>query len=156
MKRGGEPEIDDLDRAIIAELKKDGRQSAQAIAEVVDASAVTVRVRIKALEDAGLLKVVAVTDFAAAGFDVLLAVGVEVDRRRPEEVGAELAKFDQVLAVNLTTGANDLEMLVAAPDFGSISEFIENDIGSVEGVGRMTTAVSLKVFKYQSETEAVQ
>lgn len=156
MRRAAATDIDALDRAIIAELKKDGRQSAQAIAETVSASAVTVRARIKALEDKSLLKVVAVTDFAAAGFGVLIAVGVEVERRRPEDVGRDLAKFDQVLAVNLTTGANDLEMLVVAPDFPSLSHFLEHDIGSVEGVGYLSSALALEVFKYQSETEAFQ
>ena len=148
--------MDELDRRIVDELKKDGRQSAQAIAEVVGASAVTVRTRIKALETSGLLQVVAVTDFAAAGFDVLLAVGVEVDRRRSEDVGADLAKFDKVLAVNLTTGSNDIEMLVGAPDFATLSRFFEEEVGSVEGVGRLSTAVALDVFKYTSETEAIQ
>ena len=148
--------MDDLDRKIIAELKKDGRQSAQSIAEVVDASGVTVRSRIKALETEGLLKVVAVTDFAAAGFGVVLAIGVEVERRKPEDVAADLAKFDRVLAVNLTTGANDIELLVGVADMASLSQFFEEEVGAVEGVGRLSTAVALEVFKYQSETESIQ
>ena len=148
--------MDELDRKIIAELKKDGRQSAQSIAEVVDASGVTVRSRIKALEADGLLKVVAVTDFAAAGFEVVLAIGVEVERRKPEDVAADLAKFDRVLAVNLTTGANDIELLVGVADMASLSQFLESEVGAVEGVGRLSTAVALEVFKYQSETEALQ
>lgn len=156
MKSARDVQIDELDRAIIAELKKDGRQSAQAIAEVVGASSVTVRMRIRQLEMAGLLKVVAVTDFSAAGFDVILAVGVEVERRRPEEVARDLARFERVLAVNLTTGANDIELLVGAPDMESVSQFLESEIGAVRGVGRLSTAVALEVFKYQSETEAVQ
>lgn len=156
MKTTGGGQLDDLDRAIIGELKKDGRQSAQAIAEVVGASSVTVRMRIKSLESAGLLKVVAVTDFAAAGFDVILAVGVEVERRKPEAVALDLAKFESVLAVNLTTGANDIELLVGAPDMATVSRFLEQEIGAVKGVGRLSTAVALEVFKYQSETEAAQ
>lgn len=152
--RDGEP--DDLDRAIIGELKKDGRQSAQAIAEVVGASSVTVRMRMRSLESAGLLKVVAVTDFAAAGFDVILAVGVEVERRKPEDVARDLARFESVLAVNLTTGANDIELLVGSPDMATVSRLLEQEIGVVKGVGRLSTAVALEVFKYQSETEAAQ
>ena len=144
--------MDDIDRQISAALKRDGRQSAQAIAEEIGASAVTVRSRIKALSDAGQLQVVAVTDFAAAGFKVLMAVGVEVDRRRPEEVGRELAAFDRVLAVNLTTGANDLEILVGAPDMSAISSFLQDEIGSIEGVGKLSTAVALEVFKYRSDS----
>lgn len=145
--------MDELDRAIIDELKKDGRQSAQAIAETTGASAVTIRSRIKAMETSGLLQIVAVTDFGSAGFKVLLAVGIEVERRRPEDVANELAEFDQVLAVNLTTGANDIEMLVAARDNASLSQFLEQSLGQIEGIGKLSTAVALDIFKYQSETE---
>lgn len=146
--------MDDLDRQIIAELKKDGRQSAQSIASVVGSSAVTVRSRIKDLEDAGLLKVIAVTDFAAAGYDILLAVGVEVERRTAEDVGRELTKYDQILAVNLISGANDIEILIGAPDLGSVSQFLEEEIGKIRGVGKLSASVALEVFKYQSETVA--
>lgn len=149
-------EIDELDRAIIKELKKDGRQPARTIANALNASAVTVRSRIKSLEEQGIVKVIAVTDFGAAGFDVLLAIGIEIERRKAEEVGQEFAKFQEVLAVNLTTGANDLELLVAVPDFSTLSEFMEKRIGSVDGVGRMSSAIMLDVFKYQSETEVIQ
>lgn len=147
--------MDELDRKIIDQLKLDGRQSAQAIAEAVGASAVTVRMRIKALEQSGMLRVVAVTDFAAAGFNVLLAVGVEVERRNPLDVGRDLAQFDSVLAVNMTTGANDIEMLVGAADFHSVSRFLEDELGSVPGVGRLTTAVALDVYKYRSEDTSI-
>ena len=144
--------MDELDRRIIAALKQDGRQSAQAIAQSIGASAVTTRARIKSLTEAGQLRVVAVTDFAAAGFEVLLAIGIEVDKRKPEDVARELAEFESVLAVNLTTGANDLEILVGASDMESVSAFLQEELGGVAGVGRLTTAVTLKVFKYQSET----
>lgn len=146
--------MDDLDRQIIAELKKDGRQSAQAIASVVGSTAVTVRSRIKDLEDEGLLKVVAVTDFSAAGFDILLAVGISVERRKAEEVGRELMQYDQIMAVNLISGSHDIEILIGAPDLTSISHFLEHEIGRIKGVGALSVSVALEVFKYQSETVA--
>lgn len=146
--------MDDLDRQIIAELKKDGRQSAQSIASIVGSTAVTVRSRIKDLEDSGQLKVVAVTDFSAAGFDILLAVGIAVERRKPEEVGQELTRYEQIMAVNLISGSHDIEILVGAPDLASISHFLEHEIGQIDGVGALSVSVALEVFKYQSETVA--
>ena len=145
--------MDDLDRKIIEELKRDGRQSAQSIASAVGSSAVTVRLRIKSLEDAGALQVVAVTDFASAGYNVLLLVGVQVERRRARDVGEDLAKLESVFAVNLTTGANDIEILVGAHDLHGVTKSLEEEIGAIKGIGRLTTAVALDVFKYQSETD---
>lgn len=99
---------------------------------------------------------VAVTDFGAAGFDVIIAVGIEAERRKPDDVARELAMFERVLAVNLTTGENDMELLVSAPDMETVSHFLEHDIGAVQGVGRLSVAVALEVFKYQPEMEAGQ
>ena len=145
--------MDELDRDIVLELKKDGRQSAQAIADAVGTSAVTVRGRIKALEDSGALQVVAVTDFSAVGYNVLVLAGVQVERRHARDVGRDLAELDNVFAVNLTTGANDIELLIGAHDFHELTKFLEEEIGAIKGIGRLSTAVTLDVFKYQSETD---
>ena len=53
------------------------------------------------------MRVVAVTDFAALGYKVLLAMGIEVQGRPAEEVGSELAQLAEVFAVHLVTGARD-------------------------------------------------
>ncbi|WP_084421519.1 Lrp/AsnC family transcriptional regulator [Henriciella litoralis] len=144
--------MDALDSRIIAELKKDGRQSAQSVANAVGSSAVTVRSRIKELEDSGMLKVVAVTDFSAAGYDTLLAVGVDVERRTAEDVALELSQYEQILAVNLISGATDIEILVGARDFADVSRFLEEEIGRIKGIGKLSAALALEVFKYESET----
>ena len=78
---------DEFDLKIIALLQQDGRMSTQDIAKALDATSSTIRKRIRRLEDTGAMRVVAVTDFAAAGYDVLLAIGVEVESRSAEEVG---------------------------------------------------------------------
>ena len=77
------------DEGIIALLREDGRLSARDIAKALDPSSSTVRKRIRGMEQAGIMRVVAVTDFAAAGFDLLLAIGIEVENRNAEAVGRE-------------------------------------------------------------------
>ena len=69
--------------------------------------------RIRRLENINAMRVVAVTDFEALGYKVLLAVGVEVKGRAAEEVAKDLAKLHEVFAVHLVTGARDIEILVA-------------------------------------------
>ena len=61
--------------------------SARDIAKALESSSSTVRKRIRGMEQAGIMRVVAVTDFAAAGFDLLLAIGIEVENRNAEAVG---------------------------------------------------------------------
>ena len=78
---------DDTDRRIIALLQEDGRMSTQDIARTQGAASSTIRKRIRRLEGTGTMRVVAVVDFAAAGYDELLAIGVEVESRNAEAVG---------------------------------------------------------------------
>ena len=97
------------------------------------------------------MRVVAVTDFAAAGFDLLLAIGIEVENRNAEAVGRELAELPEVFSVNLTTGPNDLEILVAAQSFEQLATFLHEEVSQVDGIGRLTPALTVEVYKYQSE-----
>ena len=144
-------EPDALDERIIALLREDGRMPARDIAEASRTSAATVSKRIRAMEAAGFMRVVAVTDFTAAGFDLLLAIGIEVENRSAEAVGLELAVLPEVFAVNLTTGPNDLEILVAAQSFEQLATFLHEEVSRVDGIGRMTPALTVDVRKYESE-----
>ena len=108
--------LDDLDQRILDALREDGRMSVTEIAQRVDSTASTVRKRMRRMEAENGLRVVATTDYYAAGFEILLAVGIEVEGRAAEAVGRELAEFPEVFCVNLTTGSCALELLVGARD----------------------------------------
>ena len=142
---------DDLDMKIIRLLQEDGRTSTQDIAKQLNSTSSTIRKRIRRLEDTGTMKVVAVTDFAAAGYDLLLAIGIEVDSRSAEDVGMDLAELPEVFSVNLTTGANDIELLVGARSFDELSVFLHKEVAGIEGIGRLCPGLTIEVYKYQSE-----
>ena len=84
-------ELDDTDNAIIALLRADGRMPYRAIARELGLTESTVRARVRRLEESDTMRVVAVTDIEAAGYGMLLAIGVQVESRSPEEVARELA-----------------------------------------------------------------
>jgi Lrp/AsnC family transcriptional regulator for asnA, asnC and gidA len=142
---------DDLDMKIIRLLQEDGRTSTQDIAKELNSTSSTIRKRIRRLEDTGTMKVVAVTDFAAAGYDLLLAIGIEVDSRSAEDVAMDLAELPEVFSVNLTTGANDIELLVGARSFDELSVFLHKEVAGIEGIGRLFPGLTIEVYKYQSE-----
>ena len=142
---------DDLDMKIIALLQEDGRTPTQDIAKRFNSTSSTIRKRIRRLEETGTMRVVAVTDFAAAGYDLLLAIGIEVESRAAEDVGNDLAQLPEVFSVNLTTGANDLEILVGARSFEELSYFLHKEVANISGIGRMYPGLTIDVLKYQSE-----
>ena len=73
-------QLDAVDQKIIEHLRVQGRASNQQIAERLGLTATTVSSRIKRMEEANQLRVVAVSDFSAHGFNFLMRVMVEIGR----------------------------------------------------------------------------
>ena len=142
--------VDDLDRQIIDLLQQDGRMSIQDIAKTLSSTSSTVRKRIRRLEDANIMRVVAVTDFSAAGYELLLAVGIQVENRRPEEVGRELAELPEVFSVNMTTGVCELDVLVGARDFAELSHFLHEELPKISGIAKLSPGLTVDVLRYES------
>ena len=63
--------VDDIDRSIVDQLRLNGRATNQQIADHLGLTATTVSSRIRRMEDANQLRVVAVSDFSAHGYNVL-------------------------------------------------------------------------------------
>ena len=143
-------EADEIDLKIIDLLQKDGRMPIQEIATQVSITSSAVRKRIQRMEDAGIMRIVAVTDFNAAGFDLLLAIAIEVEHRRSEEVGRELAELPQVFSVNLTTGVHDLDILVGVKNFEELSQFMHEELPKVKGIARLVPGITVDVLRYES------
>ena len=140
-------ELDDTDNAIIALLRADGRLPYRAIARELGLTESTIRARVRRLEESDTMRVVAVTDIEAAGYDMLLAIGVQVENRSPEEVARELAGLPEVFSVNVVVGTHDVEILVVAEDQVALDELIGRTLAVVPGVRRLTPALALDVLK---------
>jgi DNA-binding Lrp family transcriptional regulator len=144
-------DLDDTDQAIIALLRADGRMPYRAIARELDVSENTVRARVRRMEESDTMRVVAVTDIEAAGYGMLLAIGVQVEGQSPEAVAHEMAAIPEVFSVSVVVGAQDIEILVVAQDQAALNELIANKLGAVPGVRRLTPALALDVLKNQPD-----
>ena len=141
-------ELDDIDRRIIAALKSDGRATNQRIARSLRISPATVGARIRRLENMNAMRVVAVTDFAALGYKVLLAIGIEVQGRPAQEVAQELAALPEVFAAHLVTGARAVEILVALHDVDELEGFLLRDLAKIRGIRTLAAGIAADVIKY--------
>ena len=144
-------ELDDTDQRIIALLREDGRMPFRALARSLDLTENTVRARVRRLEESNAMRVVAVTDIEAAGYEMLLAVGVQVEDRSPVDVARDLATFDEVFSVNVVIGTHDVEILVVAEDASALADLIGNRLAAVPGVRRLTPALAMDVVKNQPD-----
>ena len=144
-------ELDATDQSIIDQLREDGRKPYRAIARELGITEATVRARVKRLEESNTMRVVAVTDIEAAGYGMLLAVGVQVENRSPEAVAVDLAAIDQVFSVNVVVGNHDIEILVVTEDASSLNELLSTTLGAVPGVRRLTPSLAVDVLKNQPD-----
>jgi Lrp/AsnC family transcriptional regulator for asnA, asnC and gidA len=144
-------ELDEVDHAIIDLLRGDGRLPYRAIARELELTEATVRARVKRLEESNTMRVVAVTDIEAAGYDMLLAVGVQVENRSPEDVARDMAGIPEVFSVNVVVGTHDVEILVVAEDQKALTELLNNRLARMPGVRRLTPALAVDVKKNQPD-----
>jgi Lrp/AsnC family transcriptional regulator, regulator for asnA, asnC and gidA len=144
-------ELDATDNAIIALLRADGRLPYRAIARELGITEATVRSRVRRLEESDTMRVVAVTDIEAAGYGMLLAVGVQVEGRSPDDVARDLAQVREVFSVNVVVGAQDVEILVVAEDQAALNVLLAQQLATVPGVRRLTPALAVDVLKNQPD-----
>src|SRR6202041_949858 len=87
--------LDEISRAIIAQLQEDGRRPYAAIGKAIGLSEAAVRQRVQRLLETGVMQIVAVTDPVQVGLarQAMVAMSVSGD---VEEIAAELAKIDEV------------------------------------------------------------
>lgn len=141
--------LDALDNGIIDLLRVNGRATNQEIAERLSVTAATVSSRLRRLEEMGASRVVAVSDFAAHDYNVLIAVGVKVSGREVKDVARDLARLPEVFSVNIMNGAHDIEMLVALHDFSEINLFLLDHVAGIAGVDALAPGIAADIVKFE-------
>lgn len=149
-------QFDATDRSIVEQLRANGRATNQQIAEQLGLTATTVSSRITRMEEANQLRVVAVSDFSAHGFNFLMRVAVEVDGRAASEVAHELAQFPEVFATHLVTGRYDIDLLVALRDLEDLSGLMLDKLSKVAGIRSMAPSIVVDIVKYQFDVAPIE
>ena len=147
--------VDEMDLAIVEQLRINGRATNQQIADKLELTAATVSARIRRMEKADKLRVVAVSDFAAHGFNVLMEVAIEVDGRPASEVVDELSEFPEVFAAHLVTGRYDIDLLIALHDFDDLPDLLLSKFSQVRGIRSMVPAIAVDVIKYKFDVAPI-
>ena len=143
--------LDETDWRLIELLRADGRLPFRALADTLGITEAAVRARVRTLEASGCMKVVAVADAAASGFELLLAVGVEVDGRPAVEVAEALAAIPEVFSVSIVVGTYDIELLIVARDHEHVAELVTATLVRVPGVRRIQAGLAVDVLKNQPD-----
>jgi Lrp/AsnC family transcriptional regulator for asnA, asnC and gidA len=143
--RSGTP-LDDVSKAIIAELQQDGRRSYAAIGKVVGLSEAAVRQRVQRLIDHGVMQVVAVTDPTELGFSRQAMIGVRATGDLGPVADA-LVAMDEVDYVVVVAGSFDLLVEVVAESDEHLLDIVSQRIRSIPEVVSTETFVYLRLRK---------
>lgn len=151
----GSYDFSEVDLKIIEILKKDGRTSNHKIAEMLDVTTTIVATRIRRMEKAQAMKIVAVSDFSAYNFDVLLPIGVDVKGRRANDVAEDIAKLEEVSSVQLVSGKHDIEILVTLPSLEHMGDFLLEKLSKIKGIRSLDPAFAVDIIKFDFDVAPI-
>ena len=137
--------LDEVDRAIIEALQRNGREPFRRIAARAGVSEATVRARYTRLVDDGILQVTGVTNPLGLGFDSQAMVGVRVSGP-PEPVAEEIARWDEAGYVVITAGQFDVLVELVCADRRHLLE-LTNRIRELDGIISTETFLYLELCK---------
>lgn len=145
--------IDDVDRAIIRILQRNGRTSNTEIGRALGLTETTIRNRMSRLIGDGLLNIVAVPTPAAVGMTTSAIIGISVQLGKLDEVAETLVSYAEVRYVGLSTGRYDLIIEAFFADHEHLLEFVSKNLGSLPAVTGVETSIILRVAKFSYEWE---
>lgn len=138
--------LDNVSKAIIEELQKDGRRPYAAIGKVVGLSEAAVRQRVQRLLDHGVMQIVAVTDPLELGFARQALIGIRAEGDL-EVIADELANMVELEYVVITAGSFDILAEVVCESDEQLLEILSKRIRSIPGVRITESFVYLKLRK---------
>ncbi|OOM13556.1 Lrp/AsnC ligand binding domain-containing protein [Clostridium saccharobutylicum] len=137
--------LDELDLQILELLIKDCRTPYLEIARICHVSGGTIHVRMKKMEDLGIIKGSRIIlNLAKLGYDVCCFVGIYVDKASSfNSVLDEMSKIKEVVELHLTTGSFSMFAKVVCSNISDLQDVLLNKINVITGVQRTDTFISL-------------
>jgi len=147
--------LDEIDRQIIVELRKDGRMAYGKLGKLVGLSEAAVRQRVHKLRNEGILLVSVVLNVSELGYDASAYLGIRCNGD-PSIVAKQLAEVAEIDYVITTAGMFDVMAEVHARNSKELSRLLTDVIRPIDGISEMYTNLILKNFKlaYESPLDA--
>lgn len=138
-------QLDDLDLQILDILIKDSRTPYLEIARICHVSGGTIHVRMKKMEDIGMIKgTKLMLDMPKLGYDVCCFVGVFVDKNSSfSNVMDEMSKIKEILELHYTTGQYSVFAKVVCKSISDLQDILMHRINTIIGIQSTDTFISL-------------
>jgi Lrp/AsnC family transcriptional regulator, regulator for asnA, asnC and gidA len=139
-------ELDETDRQIISILMRDARTPFTDIAKQINMSSGTIHVRMKKLEQIGVVNGAYLqVDYAKLGYDIVAFLGIYLDKSDLyDEVAAAMHVIPEIVSANYTTGLYNIFAKIVCRDTEHLKSVLHDKIQKIKGIQRTETFISLE------------
>lgn len=139
-------DIDKLDKQILAILMRNAKKPYTDIAKQLYVSGGTIHVRMKKLEDAGIVKGYHLTiDHSKLGYDISAFLGIFLDKSSLyDDVAMHLEAIPEIVGAHYTTGLYNIFAKIICRDTNHLKEVLHDKIQKIPGIQRTETLISLQ------------
>ena len=137
--------MDNLDLKIIQEMMDNAETPYAELGKKLFVSGGTIHVRIKKLEELGIVKGKKLkVDLKKLGYDITAFVGIFLEKSSLyDAVAKELEKIPEIIRVNYTTGNYSMYLEVVCKDINELRSVLHDGLQKIKGIERTETLISL-------------
>lgn len=138
--------LDKLDYQIIYEMMETAEISYAELGKKLFVSGGTIHVRIKKLQDMGIVKGTRLNvDLKTLGYDVIAFIGIYLEKSSLYDIVAkELKKIPQIVRLNYTTGNYSMFAEIVCKDITDLRYVLHDELQKIKGIERTETFISLE------------
>jgi len=139
-------EIDNVDLKILALLSQDAKMPYTEVAKRVFVSGGTVHVRMRKMEEMGIVKGTTLSlDYSMLGYDITAFLGIYLEKSSLyDEVIEKIRNIPEVVKIHYTTGNYNIFIKIHAKDTKHLKDVLHDKIQRVDGIERTETMISLE------------
>jgi Lrp/AsnC family transcriptional regulator for asnA, asnC and gidA len=146
VKSNSSPEIDKLDKQILSILMKDATLPYTEIAKDLSVSGGTVHVRMKKLEELGILKGSHLfINQNKIGYDICAFLGIFLKKGSEyNDAVSRMLEIPEIVELHYTTGQYSMFAKIICRDTQHLRQVLNEKIQAIKGVRRTETFISLE------------
>jgi Lrp/AsnC family transcriptional regulator for asnA, asnC and gidA len=138
--------LDKLDLQIIHEMMDNAEISYADLGKKLFVSGGTIHVRIKKLQEAGIVKGTKLNvDLKQLGYDVIAFIGIYLEKSSLyDSVAKELQRIPEIVRLNYTTGNYSMFAEIVCKDINQLRFVLHDELQKIKGIERTETFISLE------------
>ena len=139
-------QIDNIDRGILSELMINAKVPYTEIAKKLIVSAGTIHVRMKKMEEAGVVKNSRLhINYELLGFDLTAFLGIYLEKGSTyTDVIQQLNLIPEIVEAHYTTGVYSIFAKIRCKNTKHMRQILNEEIQSIKGIQRTETTISLE------------